>query len=132
MGAIDVRNIVKKFGDFEAVKGISFDVEEGEIFGLLGPNGAGKSTLIRMLTTLLPPTSGTAIINGYDIIRSANNVRQCIGVIPQAMTSDLDLSAEENMTIFAKLYGLPAEKRRSTIRDLLAAVDLTQWTDKPV
>ena len=99
---------------------------------MLGPNGAGKSTLIRMLTTLVPPTSGTARIKGFDIIRSANQVRQSIGVIPQAMTSDMDLSAEENMTIFAKLYGIPREKRRQTIKDLLAAVDLSQWADKPV
>ena len=69
MPAIDVRNIVKKFGDFTAVNGISFAVEDGEIFGLLGPNGAGKSTLIRMLMTLLPPTSGTALVNGFDIVK---------------------------------------------------------------
>ena len=67
---IDVRNIVKKFGDFTAVNGISFAVEEGEIFGLLGPNGAGKSTLIRMLTTLLPPTAGTALVNGFDVVNA--------------------------------------------------------------
>jgi ABC-2 type transport system ATP-binding protein len=73
--AIDVRNIVKKFGEFTAVKGISFVVDEGEIFGLLGPNGAGKSTLIRMLTTLLPPTSGTALINGFDVQKQADGVR---------------------------------------------------------
>src|SRR4029077_8301046 len=89
MNAIDVQNIVKKFGDFTAVKGISFAVEEGEIFGLLGPNGAGKSTLIRMMVTLLPPTSGTAVINGFDVVKQADGVRQSIGVIPQAMTSDL-------------------------------------------
>src|SRR2546423_12658839 len=107
MGAIDVRNIVKKYGDFEAVKGITFAVDEGEIFGLLGPNGAGKSTLIRMLTTLLPPTAGTALVNGFDITRQADGVRRSIGVIPQAMTSDLELSVEENLIIFAKLYGVP-------------------------
>ncbi len=129
---VEVEKLTKSFGDFRAVDCLSFNVAHGEVFGLLGPNGAGKSTLIRMLTTLLPPTSGTARINGFDIVRSANQVRQCIGVIPQAMTSDLDLSAEENMTIFAKLYGIPAEKRRSTIKELLAAVDLTQWADKPV
>jgi len=129
---VEVRNLTKTFGDFRAVDNLSFNVVHGEVFGLLGPNGAGKSTLIRMLTTLLPPTSGTALINGFDVIRQANKVRQCIGVIPQAMTSDLDLSAEENMTIFAKLYGIPAEKRRRTIKELLAAVDLTQWADKPV
>jgi ABC-2 type transport system ATP-binding protein len=129
---VEVENLTKCFGQFCAVNSLSFKVGHGEVFGLLGPNGAGKSTLIRMLTTLVPPTSGTARINGLDIVRSANAVRQCIGVIPQAMTSDLDLSAEENMTIFARLYGIPGEKRRRTIRELLAAVDLTQWADKPV
>ncbi len=72
MNAIDVRNIVKRYGDFTAVNGISFHVEEGEIFGLLGPNGAGKSTLIRMMVTLLPPTAGTAVINGFDIVKQSD------------------------------------------------------------
>src|SRR5215475_9830446 len=88
---VEVDNICKSFGDFRAVDGLSFNVEHGEVFGLLGPNGAGKSTLIRMLTTLVPPTSGTARIKGFDIVRRANDVRGVIGVIPQAMTSDLDL-----------------------------------------
>ena len=127
MGAIDVRNIVKKFGDFEAVKGITFDVAEGEIFGLLGPNGAGKSTLIRMMTTLLPPTSGTAIIGGHDVIKDPNGVRHVIGVIPQALTTDLELSVEENLLIFAKLYGVPRDKRSRLITQLLDFVELTQW-----
>ena len=129
---IEVDNLTKCFGEFCAVDHLSFTIRHGEVFGLLGPNGAGKSTLIRMLTTLVPPTSGTARIKGFDITRSANEVRQSIGVIPQAMTSDLDLSAEENMTIFAKLYGIPRERRKQTIKDLLAAVDLSQWADKPV
>ena len=132
MNAIAVSNIVKRFGTFEAVKGISFDVEPGEIFGLLGPNGAGKSTLIRMLTTLLPPTSGTATINGFDIVKQADGVRRSIGVIPQAMTSDLELSVEENLVIFAKLYGVPRDTRNRLIKDLLAAVELTEWKDKQV
>jgi ABC-2 type transport system ATP-binding protein len=132
MAAIDVKNIVKKFGDFTAVKGISFTVDEGEIFGLLGPNGAGKSTLIRMLTTLMPPTAGSATINGYDIVKQADGVRLSIGVIPQALTSDLELSVEENLLIFAKLYGVPREKRQRLIRELLEFVDLTQWADKQV
>ena len=127
MNAIDVQNIVKKFGDFTAVKGISFAVEEGEIFGLLGPNGAGKSTLIRMMVTLLPPTSGTALINGFDVVRQSDGVRQSIGVIPQAMTSDLELSVEENLIIFAKLYSVPRAKRERLIAELLEAVELTQW-----
>jgi ABC-2 type transport system ATP-binding protein len=129
---VEVENICKRFGDFTAVAGVSFNVEHGEVFGLLGPNGAGKSTLIRMLTTLVPPTSGTARVNGCDIVRDPNGVRQSIGVIPQAMTSDLDLSAIENMSIFAKLYGIPREKRRKTIAQLLAEVDLEKWADKPV
>lgn len=129
---VEVEHLTKRFGDFVAVDALSFSVNHGEVFGLLGPNGAGKSTLIRMLTTLVPPTSGTARVNGFDIIHAPNKVRSCIGVIPQAMTSDLDLSAEENMGIFAKLYGLPREKRRRIIRELLKAVDLEQWTDKPV
>jgi ABC-2 type transport system ATP-binding protein len=130
--AIDVRQIVKKFGDFTAVNGISFTVEDQEIFGLLGPNGAGKSTLIRMLTTLLLPTSGTATVAGFDIIREQDGVRKAIGVIAQAMTSDLELSVEENLLIYAKLYSVPREKRNRLIPELLEAVELTQWANKPV
>src|SRR6185295_13716711 len=85
-----------------------------------------------MLPTLVPPTGGTARILGFDVVNEANEVRAGIGVIPQAMTSDLDLTAQENMSIFAKLYGIPRDKRRQTIAELLAAVDLTQWADKPV
>jgi len=132
MNAIDVREIVKKFGDFTAVNGISFAVEDGEIFGLLGPNGAGKSTLIRMMVTLLPPTAGTALINRFDIVKQSDQVRKSIGVIPQAMTSDLELSVEENLIIFAKLYGVPRAKRDKLITELLAAVELTQWRHAPV
>jgi ABC-2 type transport system ATP-binding protein len=130
--AIEVRDIVKTFGDFTAVAGITFDVKAGEIFGLLGPNGAGKSTLIRMMVTLLPPTSGTATINGFDVVKKADDVRRSIGVIPQAMTSDLELTAYENLLIFAKLYGVPRDKRTRLIAELLEAVELTQWADKPV
>ncbi len=129
---VEVDHLTKRFGDFCAVDALSFNVGHGEMFGLLGPNGAGKSTLIRMLTTLVPPTSGTARIKGFDIVRQANDVRKSIGVIPQAMTSDLDLSAEENMGIFAKLYGIPRDKRRHVIHELLEAFDLEQWADKPV
>jgi ABC-2 type transport system ATP-binding protein len=132
MFAVEVENLTKRFGDFLAVDHLNFNVQNGEIFGLLGPNGAGKSTLIRMLTTLVPPSEGTARINGFDIITHANQVRRCIGVIPQAMTSDLDLTATENMSIFAKLYGIGREKRKRTIAALLKAMDLEQWADKPV
>ncbi|HEX5421163.1 MAG TPA: ATP-binding cassette domain-containing protein [Gammaproteobacteria bacterium] len=129
---VEVDALTKRFGDYTAVDALTFNVDHGEVFGLLGPNGAGKSTLIRMLTTLVPPTSGKARIKGFDVAEAPNEVRKAIGVIPQAMTSDLDLSAEENMSIFAKLYGLPRPRRREAIHELLAAVDLLQWADKPV
>ena len=132
MPAIEATEIRKCFGTFCAVDSLTFAVDQGEVFGLLGPNGAGKSTLIRILTTLLPPTSGTALVNGYNVHTSANKVRRTIGVIPQAMTSDQDLTAEENMDIFAKLYGVSKERRRHIIGELLEAVDLGQWADKPV
>jgi len=129
---IEVDKLTKRFGEFTAVDSLSFSVEHGEIFGLLGPNGAGKSTLIRMLTTLVPPTSGSARINGFDLVTDANEVRQTIGVIPQAATSDGDLTAEENMNIFAKLYGISREQRKRIVPQLLEEVDLTQWAQKPV
>src|SRR5919197_1269862 len=115
MNAIEVQNIVKQFGDFTAVNGINFSVANGEIFGLLGPNGAG-----------------TAIVNGYDIVKQANGVRKSIGVIPQAMTSDFELSVEENLIIFAKLYGVPRQKREQLMAELLDAVELTKWREAPV
>jgi ABC-2 type transport system ATP-binding protein len=127
--AISVENIVKRYGDFEAVAGITFDVAEGEIFGLLGPNGAGKSTLIRMMTTLTPSTSGHAIIAGHDVAREPDAVRRTIGVIPQALTSDIDLTVEENLSIYAKLYEVPRADRERSIEDLLKAVDLLKWRD---
>src|SRR6202012_5597444 len=125
--AIAVENIVKRYGDFEAVKSITFDVAEGEIFGLLGPNGAGKSTLIRMMTTLISVTGGKAMIGGHDVSREADAVRRLIGVIPQALTSDIDLTVEENLSIYAKLYEVPKAERKRNIDELLEAVDLTRW-----
>lgn len=125
--AISVENIIKRYGDFEAVKGITFEVADGEIFGLLGPNGAGKSTLIRMMTTLIPVTAGKAVIAGHDVSRDSDAVRRMIGVIPQALTSDIDLTVEENLSIYAKLYDVPRAKREQNISELLEAVDLTKW-----
>lgn len=132
MSAIEVRELTKRFGDFTAVDAITFDVREGEIFGLLGPNGAGKSTLIRMLTTLLQPTSGSAVVGGFDVVARADDVRRAIGVIPQAMTTDLELSATENLLIFTKLYGVPRHRRRPLIAELLEAVELSKWAHAPV
>ena len=127
--AIAVENIVKRYGDFEAVKGVSFSVTEGEIFGLLGPNGAGKSTLIRMMTTLIPVTSGKAIVAGHNVADDPDDVRRVIGVIPQALTSDQDLTVEENLSIYAKLYSVPHGQREKNINEVLEAVDLTKWRD---
>ena len=127
--AIAVEKIVKKYGDFEAVKGVSFEVADGEIFGLLGPNGAGKSTLIRMMTTLIPVTAGRALVAGHDVTKEPNAVRNMIGVIPQALTSDQDLTVGENLSIYAKLYSVPKVEREKNIAAVLEAVDLTKWRD---
>ena len=127
--AIEVDHIVKKYGDFTAVDDISFRVSEGEIFGLLGPNGAGKSTLIRMMTTLIPITAGHARVFGHDVAKEPDEVRRTIGVIPQALTSDLDLTVEENLSIYGKLYDVPVKQRKEAIEEMLQLVDLTKWRD---
>ncbi len=127
--AIVVDHAVKRYGAFEAVKDVSFSVADGEIFGLLGPNGAGKSTLIRMMTTLIPLTGGNAIIAGHDVDKDPDAVRRMIGVIPQALTSDPDLTVEENLSIYAKLYSVPRAERAKNITEVLEAVDLIQWRD---
>jgi ABC-2 type transport system ATP-binding protein len=127
--AIAVEKIVKRYGDFEAVKGVDFEVAEGEIFGLLGPNGAGKSTLIRMMTTLIPVTAGRALVAGHDVSKEPNAVRNMIGVIPQALTSDQDLTVGENLSIYAKLYSVPKAQREKNIKEVLEAVDLTKWRE---
>ncbi|MGA3134415.1 MAG: ATP-binding cassette domain-containing protein [Terracidiphilus sp.] len=125
--AMAVEHIFKRYGDFEAVKDVNFSVAEGEIFGLLGPNGAGKSTLIRMMTTLVPITSGRAIVAGHDVAKEPDAVRRMIGVIPQALTSDQDLTVEENLSIYAKLYSVPKAQREKNIAEVLEAVDLAKW-----
>jgi ABC-2 type transport system ATP-binding protein len=129
MDAIEVDHVTKKFGDFTAVNDVSFSVAHQEIFGLLGPNGAGKTTLIRILTTLTPPTSGTARIGGFDIRADPNGVRNTLGVIPQAFTSDPEMTAKENMAIHAKLYGVPANRRDALIDELLDSVELLKFRD---
>ena len=129
MDAIEVDHLVKKFGDLVAVNDVSFHVVRGEIFGLLGPNGAGKTTLIRMLTTLMPPTSGTARVEGRDIRTDPDGVRRILGVIPQAFTSDPELTAKENLEIHAKLYGVPADQRDALIDGLLESVELLNFRD---
>jgi ABC-2 type transport system ATP-binding protein len=122
--AITTKDLCKRFGSFTAVKQVNFEVQRGEVFGLLGPNGAGKTTLVRMLTTLLPPTSGEAHVAGEDVARHPTRVRKKIGVIPQAMTSDLDLTGWENIDIYGEFYGMPRRQRRERAERLLDMVGI--------
>jgi len=124
--AIRTESLSKHFGSFVAVDQVSFEVYPGEAFGLLGPNGAGKTTIIRMLTTLLRPTSGRAEVSGFDVVRAAHRVRESIGVIPQAMTSDLDLTGWENLDIYGEFYGVARRERRDRAKRLLEMVGLTE------
>jgi ABC-2 type transport system ATP-binding protein len=124
--AIEARELVKRFGAFAAVDGVSFEVPQGELFGLLGPNGAGKTTLTRMLTTLIVPTSGDASVAGLDVTRSPQRVREAIGVIPQALTSDLDLTGWENVDIYGAFYSVPRRIRHDRARHLLRMVGLSE------
>jgi ABC-2 type transport system ATP-binding protein len=123
--AIEVSGITKRYDAITAVDNVSFDVMEGEIFGFLGPNGAGKTTLIRMLTTLLKPTEGNAIVGGCDVVKNPEEVRRQIGVVPQAMTSDLDLTGYENMDIYGRFYGISSRERKERIKYILDMVGLT-------
>jgi len=124
--AIQVDGLTKRFGDFTAVDHVSFEVARGEVFGLLGPNGAGKTTVVRMLTTLLTPSDGNAYVAGHDLARYPRRVRESIGVIPQAMTSDLDLTGWENIDIYGEFYGVPRRARRERAQRLLKLVGLTE------
>lgn len=122
--AIEVENLTKRFGPIEAVKGISFEVEAGELFGFLGPNGAGKTTTISMLCTLLKPTSGTARVAGYDVVGDAASVRRSIGLVFQDPTLDDLLTAQQNLEFHGVLYGLPRQLMKRRIDALLEMVGL--------
>jgi ABC-2 type transport system ATP-binding protein len=124
--AIQARELTKQFGTFTAVDHVSFEVRRGELFGLLGPNGAGKTTLTRMLTTLILPTSGEALVAGENVTHAAGRVRELIGVIPQALTSDLDLTGWENVDIYGAYYGLSRRVRRERGFELLELVGLKE------
>jgi ABC-2 type transport system ATP-binding protein len=121
---IVVRDLVKRYGDFTAVDGLSFDVERGEVFGLLGPNGAGKTTTISMLSCLTPPTSGRATIAGIDVTADSLAARSRIGVVPQEVALYPTLSARENLTFWGRMYGVPERALRSRIDELLETVKL--------
>jgi ABC-2 type transport system ATP-binding protein len=129
---MEVDNLTKKYGDFEAVKGISFFVEEGEIFGLLGPNGAGKTQTISMLTGVIPPSSGTARISGHDIKTDMDQVKKVNGLVPQDLALYPTLSARVNLNFFGRIYGLRGNELKERVEDVLRIVALTDRADQAV
>ena len=129
---IEVVGLSYFYNSRPAVDQISFHVPEGATFGLIGPNGAGKSTTVKMLTTLLPVTSGIAYVNGYNLITEPAKIRQCIGYVPQLISADGDLTAYENLLLLAKLYGLPKEDREDRIDEVLNFMDLHTVADQLV
>ncbi|MDD1678966.1 MAG: ATP-binding cassette domain-containing protein [Methanomicrobiales archaeon] len=126
MHIIETRNLTKRFNSLTAVDNLSLQIEEGEIFGLLGPNGAGKTTTLMMLTTLIPPTSGTAIINGFDIVKAPDQVRKSIGIVFQDPSSDETLTGYENLKLHGLLYDMDNELREQRIQEVLTLVELTE------
>jgi ABC-2 type transport system ATP-binding protein len=126
---IEARGLTKKYGDLVAVDGVDFSVRPGEIFGLLGPNGAGKTTTVSMLCTITKPTSGTAIVSGYDIVKQPNLVRRSIGIVFQDPSVDDRLTGRENLRIHANLYGVPEREKKEQIEDVLHLVELTDRAD---
>ena len=129
MNAIEVNSLTKKFGDFKAVDNISFNVEEGEIFGFLGPNGAGKSTTMMVLTTLLKPTSGEALVAGYNVVSDAKKVREKIGFVQQEISVDEFLTGRENLYLHARINQIPRNLIKSRIDDVLELVELGEKQD---
>lgn len=129
---LETKALTRRFGKFTAVNGVNIAVQPGEVFGLLGPNGAGKSTVIKMLTTLLPLTTGKATIAGFDVKHQASAVRRVIGYVPQALSADGSLTGYENLLIFAKLYDIPHVQRDRRIRDLLTFMGLEEAADRVV
>jgi ABC-2 type transport system ATP-binding protein len=129
---VEAHNLVKRYGDNVAVKGISFTIEEGEIFGLLGPNGAGKSTAIKMLTCLFPPNDGSARVCGYDVIQEARQVKQRIGVVPQDLALYDTLSGRDNLRFFGQMYGLSGKQLRDQVDNVLEYVAMTERAKDPV
>jgi ABC-2 type transport system ATP-binding protein len=129
---LEVEELVKKYGDFTAVKGISFNVEEGEIFGLLGPNGAGKTQSISMITGVIPPTSGNVRISGHDILKEPQVVKQQTGLVPQDLALYQTLSARANLMFFGRIYGLGGKELRQRVEDVLRIVALTERADQAI
>ena len=129
---IEAKNLIKIYGDRSVVNDVSFEMNKGEVVCLLGPNGAGKTTTLKMLTTLLPPTSGDAKIAGRDIVHQAREVRRLIGYVPQMLSADGTLSGYENLDIFGKLYDIPRAERRKRVSDALEFMGLADSSNKLV
>jgi ABC-2 type transport system ATP-binding protein len=127
-----VEDLVVRYGALEAVKGASFSVEAGQVFGLLGPNGAGKTSVLRVLVTLLRPHSGRAYVLGHDVGREPRAVRRLIGYVPQAISADGSVTGRENATLFAKLYGLGGAHARARVEEVLTLMGLAQAGDAVV
>ena len=132
MAIIETHKLTRKFGSATAVDSLDFSVEAGEAFALLGPNGAGKTTAMKMLTTLLPVTSGDAVICGFNITTQANKVRKVIGYVPQMLSVDGTLTGMENLLLFARLYDIPTNECKPRVLDSLAFMGLTDAANKPV
>lgn len=122
---IELRQLAKQYGNIKAVAGLDLTINRGEVFGLLGPNGAGKTTTIRMLTMLTRPSGGSALINGYEVTRDLSKVKKEIGVVPQHMNLDLELTARENLELHGRLHKITQTQRQQRIQELLAYVELT-------
>jgi len=129
---LDVQGLTKTFGPLRAVDNVSFQVHEGEIFGFLGPNGAGKTTTIKMLTTLLKPTSGTADVCGINLATHPNDVRAAVGIVPQEYTADEDMTGSDNVMFCADLYGIPHQTSRDRSKELLNLVGLDEAAERKV
>ena len=132
MAVVETIKLTRRFGDLTAVDNLTIAVEPGEVFGLLGPNGAGKTTAIKMLTTLLRPTSGEACVAGYSIRRQAPDVRRVTGYVPQLISADGTLTGYENLMVFAKLYDVPRAERKQRVQEGLAFMGLEDAADKLV
>jgi ABC-2 type transport system ATP-binding protein len=132
MAILTTEHLTRRFKELTAVDDLTISVDEGEIFGLLGPNGAGKSTVIKMITTLLPPTSGSASVGGFDVVHNASKVRRLIGYVPQILSADGTLTGRENLMIFAKLYDIPKSERAPRIDESLEFMGLTDASGKLV
>jgi ABC-2 type transport system ATP-binding protein len=132
LSLLETESLTCAFDDLIAVNHVTFSVNESEVFGLVGPNGAGKSTMIKILTTLRKPTSGTARICGFDIVKNPSDVRRMIGYVPQMVSADGDLTARENLHLYSKLYDVPPSERQSRAQEALEFMNLADVADKRV